>query len=156
MSDKYIFIQTIHLIIHIINKRKKKYLKKNMLFLPLNQIQYKIFIHNNPSEGENELLPWKGLSFQTVQIRKRKSLWAFSRIDTLASSLTRSSIHPHRWRVELSIIIKTLKITSMKKRSWSSMIIVKHRAISLISKTIITCFIGEGYILQLLSGKLKL
>ena len=142
MSDKYIFIQTIHLIIHIINKRKKKYLKKNMLFLPLNQIQYKIFIHNNPSEGENELLPWKGLSFQTVQIRKRKSLWAFSRIDTLASSLTRSSIYPHRWRVELSLIIKTLKITSIKKRSWSSKIMLNYSAEYLNSMPINTCLIG--------------
>ena len=124
--------------------------------LPLKHIQYKILIDNNPSEGENELLTWEGLSFQTVQIRKRKSLWAFSRIDTLASSLTRSSIYPHRWRVELSIIIKTLKITSTKKRSWSSKIIVKHIAKSIINNLTITCFIGEGCTLQLLSVKLKL
>ena len=83
-----------------------------------------IFFSMAPSEGENELLSQKGLSFQKVNFEKRISLWVFSRKDTLASSLTRSSIYPHRRWVDLSIIIKTLKKTSIKKRSWSSKIML--------------------------------
>ena len=77
-----------------------------------------------PSEGENELLSLNEQSFQKVHFGKRKSLRAFSRKDTLVSSLTRSSIYLHRRWVHLSIIIKTLKITSIKKRSWSSKIML--------------------------------
>ena len=42
--------------------------------------------------------------------------------NALVSSLTRSSMYPHRRWVCLSINIKTLKKTSIKKRSWSSKI----------------------------------
>ena len=82
------------------------------------------FFSMAPSEGENELLSQKRLSFQKVKFEKRISLWVFSRKDTLASSLTRSSIYPHRRWVDLSIIIRTLKKTSIKKRSWSSKIML--------------------------------
>ena len=146
--DKYTFLYTT---LWYILTRDKKYIfiykicnhklcKKGFTFK--RHVIYKIIIHNNPSEGENELLTWRELAFQKVQIRKRKSLWAFSRIDTLASSLTRSSIYPHRWRVELSLIIKTLKKTSMKKRSWSSKIMIENLVQILINTSIITCFIG--------------
>ena len=82
------------------------------------------FFSMTPSEGENELLSRKEQSFQKVHFGKRKSLWAFSRNYTQVSSLTRSSIYRHRRWVHLSIIIKTLKITSIKKRSWSSKIML--------------------------------
>ena len=92
-----------------------------------------------PSEGENELLPQRGQSFQRVLLGKRKSLWAFSRKNALVSSLTRSSICPHRRWVDLSINIKTLKITSIKKRSWSSKIMLLSSAVSISIRPINTC-----------------
>ena len=107
-----------------------------------------IFFSMAPSEGENELLSQKRLSFQKVKFEKRISLWVFSRKDTLASSLTRSSIYPHRRWVDLSIIIKTLKKTSIKKRSWSSKIMVDRYAEYLNNTPINTCLIGWSFYKQ--------
>ena len=107
-----------------------------------------IFLLMAPSEGENELLSQKRLSFQKVKFEKRISLWVFSRKDTLASSLTRSSIYPHRRWVDLSISIKTLKKTSIKKRSWSSKIMGDRYAEYLNNTPINICPIGKSFYKQ--------
>ena len=116
--------------------------------LPLRYARCIYFVSMAPSEGEIELLSQKGLSFQKVNFEKRISLWIFSRKDTLASSLTRFSIYPHRRWVELSIIIKTLKKTSIKKRSWSSKIMLNESAEYLNSMPINTCLIGKSFYKQ--------
>ena len=114
--------------------------------LPLRDARYIYFVSMAPSEGEIELLSQKGLSFQKVNFEKRISLWIFSRKDTLASSLTRFSIYPHRRWVDLSIIIKTLKKTSIKKRSWSSKIMLDGFTGYLNSMQINTCLISSIFL----------
>ena len=83
---------------------------------------HQILIHNDPSKGESELLDRKERFFQKDQIRKRKSLWALSWIDTQAWSSNLFSINSHLSRVELSIILRTLiiwyEINIFSYRSW--------------------------------------
>ena len=95
------------------------------------------------------------LSFQKVNFEKRISLWVFFRKDTLASSLTRSSIYPHRRWVDLSIIIKTLKKTSIKTRSWSSKIMGDRYAEYLNNTPINICLIGKSFYKQNVFWALK-
>ena len=94
----------------------------NRCFTFKKRLEYVIFFSWPPQKERTSFFPKKDNPFRNSILGSANHYELSFEKNAQVSSLTRSSMYLHRRWVCLSINIKTLKKTSIKKRSWSSKI----------------------------------